>query len=365
MMPKSSKWTIKLALLCAGLASAAAHAKEDWSISHSGFITYTAFSDPSFYPNAGKLALNIGAERGELALRAQITDQGFSRWALEYGIPAFQRNFLVQVGRVPRLTTFHSDIFGSPAEWGMAVLPLASYNRRMVHAQAFNAVEGVRVQQHLALGGHSLRLAAVTGRLSSQDDCALQQEFSKAPACDPQWRIVGTPGSYAVSAQGEQGRFQWLVSVDRFQAKTELTVPPGIKPSRSALLSTQIIAPRIDYRVYRWGLKWSDVDWYVQAEGTDNRTRTSTLGLMSSAFDGSVTLGLRLERWTPFMNLAYGRGHAEGSRPSRDRALGLTYLTDDWAATIQHNRGTGSWKRLDTPETDWNTTSAAVTYRFK
>lgn len=359
-MFKSSKSLTK-ALTCALIATVWVQAEaEELSVSHSGYVTGTAFSDQDFYPNVAKAAVNLDAEYGNFGARTQVTDKGVSRLAIEYAIPAHGRNFVVQAGRLPRLTTLHSDIFGSPAEWGMAVLPLASYNRRMVHASAFNAVDGIRGQLNLASNkGVGLKLMAAGGRMAITDACALQSEFTKNPVCDPDWKIKPNRGSYALGAQVDFGDLELLYSIDRFMGRTEAR--PGAGPMAQYL--TKVLAPEIDYRVYRWGVKYAKPDYFVQAEGTENRTRTSTKGVTSTAMDASVTGGVRLGDWTPYGTMSFGK--SRDGNISRDVALGLTWAEGGWSISAQRNKGEGAWKRFDTPGKAWDSYSASITYRWQ
>jgi hypothetical protein len=355
-MSKSSR--LWISLVCAVLGAQAA-AQDELVWGHSGYVTATAFSDTGFYPHTAKAALNLDAEYGNFGARTQVTDKGIARLALEYAIPAHGKNFVVQAGRLPRLTTLHSDIFGSPAEWGMAVLPLASYNRRMVHASAFNAMDGVRAQLNLANDDYALKLMAAGGQMAITDECALQSEFTKSPVCERDWRIKANGGSYALGAQLDLGDLELLYSIDRFMGRTEAL--PGASPK--ALYTTKVLAPEIDYRVYRWGIKYAKPGYFIQAEGTENRTRTSTKGVTSTAMDASLSAGVRFDKWTPYGTLSFGK--SRDGNISRDVAMGLTWTDGKWSVSGQRNKGVGAWKRFDTPGTEWDSYSASITYRWQ
>jgi len=176
---------------------------QELEFSHSGFATYTYVQQDTFYPSKGLIAENLNAEYGQWALRAQITSKPnvISRAAIEYAIPEYSKNIAFQFGRVPRLTTFFSDSFGNPGERGMAVLPLASYNRRKVHNISFNSLDGARVQANYVIGGNSTQTTLAGGSLGTEDDCITQMEFTSRP-CTPDYKFKGIPGSYSCQRTG-------------------------------------------------------------------------------------------------------------------------------------------------------------------
>jgi hypothetical protein len=355
-MYASLKWLIKCALVVVATNAISSEVE----LSHSGYASATIFSDQEFYPNTFKLADNINIENDPFSIRTQLTERGISRLAVEYSYATSGNNVVLQLGRVPRLTTLYSDMFGSTSEWGMSVLPLASYNRRMVHASAFNALDGLRAQWTVSFSGDvHLKLIAAGGKMAVTDRCALQQEFTKSKSCDSDWQIKGDKGSYSASAQLNAGDFDFLLSADRFTGYTVLED----KPSAKARYIATMQAPQVDYRVYRWGIKYSDTDLFIQAEGTENTTSTSTLGEFSSAMDASLTAGLRFDQVTPFFTSAYGKSRRSANR-SRDFAFGVSWTDGALSASIQRNRGVGAWKRLDTPGYRWDSVSCSVTYKW-
>ena len=339
------------------LALSAQAAELEWNLN--GYATATHFQSQEFQPDTSLIAVNGSLQYENFAIRTQVADRetAIRRFAVEYSLPIVGNNLLVQLGRLPRLTTLFSDVYGNPDEWGMAVLPLSTYNRRKVHSLAFQAYDGVKVMwDHPTSIGH-VRATANYGRNIEEFDCEWQMEAVRKP-CMSGWTLRPQGNNYDAALEFSRGPVKLLASVNHVSAKSELLN----SKDRTGIYFTKMV-PTLDYYFYRQGVKYEGSRWYVQAEHGENRLWFGDK-LYSTARDDYVMGGYDVTgNCTAFGG--YSSGHERGSTfTSRDRFGGGICRVGQWAFSLEHHNGEGSWQRIDSRVYDWGTWVASATVTF-
>jgi hypothetical protein len=315
----------------------------EFAASFSGFATYTAFSNQSFAESSGRVAANGSLHYGDAAIKTQIDndpDKKIRRFALEYAWPWEKNNVVVQLGRLPRLNTLFSDVYGNPSEWGMAVLPLATYNRRKVHSLAFQAIEGVKVQYDKGLSFGNLRTTINYGTAIQERAHEWQTEAYRGVSF-PGWDLDGDPhNSGDIALELTAGRWTAIASHNKVAVNTVLLDPAD---RRAVGLTSKILG--LDYRFTRAGLKYATCDWSIQGEYGAGRNHLVTPAgekLESKAWDAYILGGYDvLPKLTAYAG--YATGQRYGSFLSIDRFAGATYRHGRWSYSAEYHHGNGSW----------------------
>ena len=342
------------------------------SFSHSGYASYTYISQPDFHESGGIVAVNGAVHYKNWSIKTQIAnrDDPIRRLALEYHTTTPAGSFMVQVGRVPRLLTLYSDVFGNPSEWDMAVLPLAGYNRRMVHSLSFNVIDGIKAVKDFNVGNTALRVSGAYG-YNVQEGCDWQLEAASISKCDKSWQLDPMGNNYNVSLEARiNTNWTLITTFDRVIAKTKLNDPSN---RRSAFL-VNFLAQEVDYTYWRTGLRYNNKHGYVQYEHGENRTYfkqdLTRFGgpkgweLQASSADDYIVVGYYLnDSWTGYTGYSLGEKHGVDYN-NEDTFVGVAYRHEGWTATLEHHRGHGGWVRHGSDNYSWEPVVASVTYSW-
>lgn len=362
-----------LTSLLAGLAGATEDIDPQWlTWNTSGFASYTWISQPDFHPSIGIVAVNGAVHYKNFSLKAQVANrpEPLRRAALEYHAALPGLSYAVQIGRVPRLSTLYSDVFGNPDEWDMAILPLAGYNRRMVHSLSFNVIDGAKLITDFKLGGVGIRASGAFG-YGVQEGCEWQLEAASLGTCEPAWQLDPVGDNLNLSLEARiNARWTLLTSFDRVHARATLNDPTN----RAAGLLVNNIAQEAAYTYWRTGVRYSAEWGYVLVEHGENRTYflqdLSPMGravgwrLQATSADDYLAAGYYLsDELTAFAG--YSRGEKRGvSYINEDTFVGLAYRIGAWAATVEHHRGHGGWVRHGSTAYQWEPLVASLTYSW-
>lgn len=365
----------KALLILALPASAETQAtSSQWlTTSVSGYASYTAISDERFHPSSGIVAINGAVHYRNWALKAQVANrpEPIRRAALEFNASLLPRHSVtLQLGRVPRLATLYSDVYGNPSEWDMAVLPLAGYNRRMVHSLSFNAIDGAKLIYDLGVRNSLLRLSATYGR-NIQEGCEWQLEAADLDACAPAWSLAPASDNWNLGLEARINAYWTLLTTyDYVHAQSRLHDP---RDRRAAFL-VRSLAQEVAYTYWRTGVRYAGEWGYWQAEHGENRTYfLQDLGafrgprgwqLQASSADDYVVVGYYLsDALTGFAG--YSRGEKRGvDYHNEDAFVGVNFRHDTWTLTLEHHRGHGGWVRHGANDYDWQPLVASVTYSW-
>lgn len=345
-----------------------AHADENELVyAYSGFATYTYYSQDSFQKSDGIVAINGSVSYGDFAFKAQVAnrDEPIRRWALEYSTGTMGDNFTFQLGRLPRLNTLFSDVYGNPDEWGMALLPMSTYNPRKVYSLGYQTIEGFKAvwDHNTSWGG--IRTTYNTGKPIQEIACEWQMEATRKP-CNTGWGFSPSKNNFDLAFEARIGA-DWtlLASYNKLDLDNNLYNPADYQ---SRLYNT--LVSELDYRFGRLGVRY-DADWgYLQTEHGESRLwfKDSRHGkgwmLNSTAWDNYYMGGWYVtEEITAYGG--YSVGHERGSLfTSRDRFIGAVYRDAGWAYTAELHNGNGSWERIESTDYLWKSWAFSATYSW-
>lgn len=331
-----------------------------------GFATYTWVQQEGWFPSGGAVAINAAAHYGPWALKAQLANNDVivRRAQLEYSGGSMGRNLTVQLGRIPRLNTLFSDVYGNPAEWDVAVLPLSTYNRRKVHSLAFNALDGIKVIGDYNEGKLGLRGIVDYGRGIQENSCEWQIELTRRP-CMPGWDFTGATGAFDLSLEARIGT-AWTVMASYSSVLLDSVL--NDPRDRRAMFYAMQYAHGLDYRFGRLSVRYAAPWGYLQAEHGEGRVwlHQPPRGwvLNSTAWDDYFMGGwYATDALTIFAG--YAVGHARNSvTTSRDRFVGAVYRMGRWSHTAELHDGQGSWQRANSWQPEWRSVVLATTYSW-
>lgn len=361
------EWLLLLIFVILGLGFPIKGQSQELTYWYSGFATYTYFSDDTFQKSGGIVAINGSVTYGDFAFKTQIANRAepIRRWALEYSTGIHGDNLTFQYGRLPRLNTLFSDVYGNPAEWGMAVLPMSTYNRRKVHSLSFQAIEGIKAVWDHSTDWGGIRTTFNTGKPIQELDCEWQTEATRKP-CNHGWGFVPAKNNFDVALEARVGaNWTLLASYNKLDIDAEL-----YNPLDRASRTYSTLVSELDYRFGRLGLRYDDSWGYLQTEHGESRLwfKDKRPGkgfyLNSTSWDDYYLGGFYVtEQITAFGG--YSVGHERGSAfTSRDRFLGAIYRDGGWAYSAEFHNGEGSWQRAESTSYLWKSWALAATYSF-
>lgn len=330
-----------------------------------GFATYTAFQEQSFQENSGTIAVNGQVFYGNFAVKGQVSNNEYEpirRLVAEYTTPIGARdNITLQLGRIPRLNTLFSDVYGNPDEWDAAVLPLSTYNRRKVHSLAFQALDGGKISWNHNTDWGGFVATVNMGRTIEEHPCEWQMEATRRP-CVTSWTFTPANDNYDVAIEARIGAAWTLLA-----SYNKLSLGNQIVTRNRTSVTFNTLINELDYRFGRLGIRYSGEWGYIQGEHGESRlffydTRPGKgRGLDSTAKDDYLMGGYYVNDETT----AYGgwsAGHSNTSTVySRDTFLGVVWRDARWAYSLERHWGKGSWIRHGSTDYQWSTWVASVT----
>lgn len=349
----------RLLLLLISFLAITAHADE-LETSYSGYATYTYIGQKTWLANDNQIALNLNAQYGPYAVKTQLSTREslVKRLAAEYAVTKFGETLVFQVGRVPRVATLMSDVFGNPDEWGISVLPLSMYNPRKAHSATFNAIDGVKAMWDHNYSRGNLRLGIDWGTGAVDDKQNLQMELTRKPY-NPGWDMHSrTNDDYTWFGELTFDNWTALLSSSKYTWDTSLNNPLD----RTSVATTRAIKD-IDYNFSRFGIKYATTDWALQAEHGISRLNFN--GVLNSRARDSYVMGTYYVSDDVAVFGGYSEGYKRGNPyTARDRFAGVVYRFGKWSTIIEYHNGENSWQRYNSTDYTWNSIAASLTYRF-
>ena len=325
------------------------------TVRNSGFATFTNVSDHAWFNSIQVAALNTSIHYDQIGFHSQIStdsDVHIRRAVAEYSIG----NSLIQVGRIPRISGFFSNVSGNPDEWGLAILPLATYNRRAISDTTFNTIDGVKLLTDINYKFGNLRLSADFGHPPMEDKQHFQQEISRV-AYDPSWDAFASKNNYNINS--EITFKDWTFLSGHYKLKFGTSMNSVDKNSVEFTNKFQTGVLTFD----RVGVKYATQTWTLQAEHSDSRLyATNSLIQISKSF-------YVLSKWHFSDRVSAFVGRSEGSSryntiKSHDSFAGVAHRCKNWTATIELHNGNGTWTKYSSNINKWNSIVTSITYRF-
>ena len=340
---------------------------QELNVNTSGFITATTFSDKDWYPNTDAIALNLDVTYGEFAVRGQIAAPAIRpvrRLVAEYSLPIVDNSDLtIQIGEFPRLVSIYNAINDSPASYGMAILPLGLYNRRMVDNQTFTTLYGINLVERTRINDGTLEVHVDYGKLRVEDECQTQEEQSREP-CVSSWKIYGKNGNYDYGFTYSVDKSTFLLYRSVLVGGTTLIDP---KNPMAVLIAT--VDDSVEYINDSAGFSHSfDNGFYFQTEILHNVFYRAAAGQKFQRNETSVT-GYLLGGycWNDFVcsYVEHNKGKTSDSFHMQDNVIGTTVTWDSFVTSLEYHDGHGIiWANYNSPHADWKSIVLSVTYKF-
>lgn len=336
------------------------------NINLSGFVTATAFGDEKFYPNKANAALNIDIVKDYFAIRTQLAipyDRPVRRLVLEKS--SFIRTdeeLTIQLGRFPRLDSFYNSVTDSPGTTGLAMLPPAEYNRRIIENRGFNSIDGLRAIYSVKTDNGIVDYHLNYGLAAVEDKCGIQVEFTKR-TCSTGHTFESQDENYGIGFSTDYGRWKTLGFVTNFKVKSVLLDSTN---KTSVGLFTNM--NKINYFVYKVGVKYEAPKWWAQSTYmyTDLNFAKPNMGYVNVQVSDNIYLLTGIKWYSNFNTyVEYSYGKSNTGRASIDRAIGTTYIKDDITYSLEYHKGDAiAWKRYFSPTPEWDTWVMSITKRF-
>lgn len=338
-----------------------AKADDGLHLGYSGFATYTLIEQKSWHENAGNVSVNLLAQYGDnWAAKAQLSNQEepVRRAVVEYSWGRPGNNFMVQLGRIPRIPNLMSDVYGNPDEWNVSILPLSTYNRRKVHSLTFNALDGVKAVYDRSYSDGNIRTTIDYGKAPVERADWLQMEFSRRPY-NPGWGFETDTGDVSFTIEATyKDNWTALVSKSHLNYHTALYNPRD----RVSFITTRLIK-NVDYFFDRYGLRYGTEDWSVQYEHGENELRVN--GVKTSTARDDYILGTYFfnDDVSAFAGFSHGKDRGN-PYSAQDRFLGVTHRFGNWTTILEYHNGQNSWQRYGSNEYQWHSWVLSGTLGF-
>lgn len=332
----------------------------------SGFITGTAFSDRTFYPNTYSLAVNGDVTYGDWAIRGQVAEpyrDSLRRLVVERSTwLGHRQDLMIQVGRFPRLDSFYNSVTDTAGTSDLAMLPLGEYNRRMVESRTFNSLLGTQAIYTALTDAGLFKVHLDYGSMEVEDQCNVQMEATKQ-ICRDGYEIEGVRGNHDYGISYENGPWSLLAYYGQIRAKTNLIDRTDFP---SIVFTT--VAAKIKYSARKLGIKYSDGPYLAQTEyiETDFKLARQSRDYVSiqKAWSAYTLFGYYwTDEFSTTVSYSYGRSNTSDS--NYDRAIGASYTLDSTVLSLEYHNGYGpSWKRYFSPTPDWDSWVVSLTHKF-
>jgi hypothetical protein len=366
MMPSkfSALWT-KLLAFFALLAIITPIRCEELQTTVRGFAYTTVFSDNRWFDNKSSIAINLDADYGPFAVRTQVATEtnAVRRLVGEYSfiVPWINMTSVWQVGRYVRLDSFYNNVTDSPGTSGMAILPMAGYNRRMATG-TFTIMDGWQTWNSVVVGETLVTARYGYGKMMIESQRDLHKEVFSGKIVKG-LDLESAEGVYDFGLHLEHHNWHAYYSHNYYKINTKVTEPSN--PMANFVNRTY---SSVDYPVDKIGLKYFCKKYWVQGEMAKGTTySTNYRGVKKhelGATDYNVIAGYAFkESYAAY--IGQSRGFNDQGRTAKDRFIGVTYDNGKWAASLEYHKGEGlAWRKYDSPIDSWNAFVTSVTYRF-
>jgi hypothetical protein len=340
---------------------------ESMDLNLSGFATTTVFSDKQWYPNTAELAVNFDLTNSDFAIRGQVSisdSTPLRRLAFEKAFWVTKgQDVVFQVGRFPRLESFFNSVTDSPGSYGVAMIPLGDYNRRVLNNGSFDSIDGIKTSYHIKTDAGYFNINLDYGKMTVDKQCDTQVELTGFP-CNPGYKIVGDTGNYDLGILYETGPVKLKLTKGVLLGHTELVD----KSDNEDIGFTDAIS-RMRYDLFKVSAKYEVQKWWVQSSFTRGKYYIAPFnGDYGVVQTTSSMYYLGGYYWTPQFSTYYSFSKGinfEDKLNTYDRVIGASYVKDDLTTSLEYHSGSGKlWERYYAPNNNWKSLVLSVTYRF-
>src|ERR1035437_9612119 len=338
----------------------------DDGFTYSGFITSTSFSNHDWFSNISHGAINLNYFKDEYAVKAQLGapyEHLIRRFTVEKNFVLTPNNeLLIQVGKIPRLSSFYNNINDAPGSIGMAMVPMGEFNYRLIQNNTFNAIKGANLIYKNFANDNILTLRIDYGKADIQDQCALQTEFTNK-VCDQNIGYKFANGNYDFSINYEIGNFELLGSVNVFKIKPIIYGIPNIS-SLDFLQNNH----HSEFDSNTIGLKYKKNKLLLQTEISKIIYKSAMAeDDLSEFLDTNSMYGLVGYDWTETFNsyVHYSVGYRDGVYNTNDKVIGGTFTFKHSKFSLDYHKGEGiDWTKHFSPITNWNSFVFSYTLQY-
>lgn len=363
----------KILTLVLLLSSTQVSSSTDLKAAISGFISGTLVSDPNFYENTARGAINLDMTKDSYAFHTQLassvefpTESLISRMTLEkvIGITEGHEMSLV-VGRYPRLFSFYNAITDAVGTSGLATLPLSQYKRRYITDSRMISGDGLLVNYRYHETDYSLEFTADVNQVSKVNSCLVHMEIYNKP-CNHGYGYESDNPNFDFGLQYDSNTLRVLAAITFIDIKSYLN-----DAKDPVALGTYTNANKFSHRLYKLGIIKNIDNWWVQTEATYRDIKKSVIH--NDLEDFNLQLGgyaIGGYHFTESVNGYVGYSISRSSRSTyynlNDYFVGATY-SGDYGITysIEYHNGNGKdWNRYLSPTDNWSSAVLSVTKQF-
>lgn len=362
-----------LVLLALPLCSMAADTGFKTAVS--GFVTGTVFSDPDFYENTAKGAVNLDITKGSYAFHTQFsssvefpTESLISRITLEKTFSITEGNELsFIVGRFPRLYSFYNATTDAVGTSGQAMLPLSQYKRRTVADSRMISGDGIVLNYRFHQDDYAIEFTADVSQASKINSCMIHKEFYNKPCGQLGYGFNSDNPNFDFGLTYEDPTLKVLLAVIQIDIKAYLT-----NPKDPLAVATYTIGNTWSHRHYKFGFIKQLDDWWVQAEGTYRNILMAAVGKdfvpYNQQIGGDFVVGYHInDDISAYAGYSLSRSAiGDGKFDLDDHYLGATYSAGDgFTYSLEYHNGRGrDWNRYLSPDDNWSSAVLSITYQF-
>jgi hypothetical protein len=340
----------------------------------SGFISGTVFSDPDFYENTAKGAVNIDLAKGSYLFHTQLasstdfpTESLISRITVEkvFGI-ADGHEMSIVVGRFPRLYSFFNAITDNVGTSGLAMLPLSQYKRRTVADSRMISGDGIMMSYRFHQDDYSIEFTADVSQASKINNCMIHMEFYNKP-CGYAYGFKSDNPNYDFGIVYEDPTLKVLLAVIEIDIKAYIT-----NRKDPVALATYTVGNRWQHKHYKFGFIKQVDDWWVQAEGTYRNILMAGVGKdyvpYNQQIGGDFVVGYHVnDDISAYVGYSLSRSRiGDGKFNLDDNYVGATYANGDgFTYSLEYHIGRGrDWNRYLSPDDNWSSAVFSISKQF-
>lgn len=332
----------------------------------SGFATITRFTDNEWFDNTANMAINVGYYDENWSVLTQLAvpyDDPIRRFTIERVFNANNQYIVnLKVGRFPRVDTTFNSITDAPSSYGMAMLPLGQYSRRVSLNRAFNVIDGVGINYiYQNFNSGIFKLNGDYGLAPIDNQCKVQYELTRK-SCDPAFDVVSQNGNYDLGASYEINTYKFSGSVGNIQFGFNVNPSMEEKPND---LAAQADTAKLKY--IKLAALYSYQDWWFLSEITDINYLISKEQHAKTIQQWLTHYVLMGYNWRSDFNtyVSVSHGHSILGTNGKDVVVGATYISDNTTISLEHHQGNGhSWSKAFSTIDHWNSWVFSITQRF-
>lgn len=341
----------------------------------SGFISGTVFSDPDFYENTARGAVNLDVTKGSYAFHIQFassvelpTESLISRMTLEKTFSIAEGNEMsIIIGRFPRLYSFYNAITDAVGTSGQAMLSLSQYKRRTVADSRMISGDGIMLNYRFHQDDYAIEFTADVSQSSKINNCMIHKEFYNKPCGNLGYGFSSDNPNFDFGLTYEDPTLKVLLAIIQIDIKAYLT-----NPKDPLAVATYTVGNKWSHRHYKFGFIKQLGDWWTQVEGTYRNILMAGIGkdyvTYNKQIGGDFLVGYHVNS-----DISAYAGYSlswsaigDGKFNLDDKYIGATYASGDgFTYSLEYHIGRGrDWNRYLSPDDNWSSAVMSVTYQF-